>query len=61
MSVIPSELTAHHGSTVSILGHKVSTDALLIAGASLVGILVLWRMAKPSGSASVGSSVDQVG
>lgn len=52
MSTIPAELPGAKGtSTVSVLGHRVSADALLLAAASLVGIFVLWRASKPSQSA----------
>jgi hypothetical protein len=54
VSILPSELPGdHQAGKVSLLGHKVSTDAVLIAGASLIGILVLWRMAKPGAPQAV--------
>jgi hypothetical protein len=54
VSVVPTDLpSSKHSSTVNLFGHKVSADALLIAGASVVAILVLYRMQKGSaGSAS---------
>lgn len=36
---------------ITILGHRVSNDAIIIALASLAGIVVLYRAAKPSGAA----------
>lgn len=54
MSVLPTELPGHqHPSTVSIFGHKVSTDALLIAAASLIGIILLYKIGRPSTSSAV--------
>jgi hypothetical protein len=37
-------------STVTIAGQKISWDAVLVAGAGLLGILLLWRLNKGSGA-----------
>ena len=52
MSVVPSDLGGGGGKkrTVTIFGRQVSTDALLLAGASVVAILLLYRAGKPAAS-----------
>lgn len=53
MSVVPTALPSARGGrgSVNILGHQVSTDALVLAGASLVAVLLLYRAGKPASSA----------
>jgi hypothetical protein len=50
VSVIPSALpSAGRGkSTVTIFGRQVSTDALLLAGASVVAVVLLYRLGRPN-------------
>lgn len=53
MSVVPSALPSAPGGkrTVSIFGMKVSTDAILLAAASLVAVILLYRAGRPSTAA----------
>jgi hypothetical protein len=53
VSTIPSGLPSAPGakSKISIFGHQVSTDAVLIAAASLVAVIFLYRAGKPSTAA----------
>jgi hypothetical protein len=51
VSVIPSALPSATGrgkSTVTIFGRQVSTDALLLAGASVVAVVLLYRLGRPN-------------
>jgi hypothetical protein len=51
VSVIPSALPSAAGrgkSTVTIFGRQVSTDALLLAGASVVAVVLLYRLGRPN-------------
>lgn len=49
MSVIPSQLPSAGGkNTVGIFGRRVSTDALLLAGASVLAIILLYRAGRPA-------------
>jgi hypothetical protein len=59
----PSTLLPPKGATVDILGHKVSFDALLIAGAGLLGVFFLYKVGQPTGNASANplSTVDPGG
>jgi len=49
------------GATVSILGMKVSWDAILVAGAGLVGVIFLYKLGQPSGQIAPSSTVDPSG
>lgn len=52
MSVVPSQLPSAGGkNTVGIFGRRVSTDALLLAGASVVAIILLYRAGRPAQTA----------
>jgi hypothetical protein len=51
VSVVPSSLPSAQGgakNSVGIFGRRVSTDALLLAGASVVAIILLYRSGRPS-------------
>jgi len=49
------------GATVSILGRKVSWDALLVAGAGLLGVVFLYKIGQPTQQGSPMSTVDPSG
>lgn len=54
MSVVPSQLPSAGGkNSVGIFGRRVSTDALLLAGASVVAIILLYRAGRPSAASAI--------
>jgi hypothetical protein len=62
MSPAAAGILPTQGATVSILGQKVSWDALLVAGAGLVGVLFLYKVGQPtSTTTSPLSTVDPTG
>jgi hypothetical protein len=61
VSVVPTALPSSSKGSVSILGHRVSTDALLLAGASVVAIIVLYLRGRPGGAAAAQLPVNMAG